>query len=306
MSPPPSPDEAKGLATGSDDWEFFTPLVRTEGLPPFPVKALPDWGEAMVAAVAEETQTPVDLPGVVYLGDLATAAGGRAVVEVQPGWTEPLNLYMAPALDPGSRKSAVFRAMTQPILDAEQALREKARADIQESAVVREIAQEAARRATLQAARSGTDADKADAIAKAQLADSITVQGWPRLIADDVTAEALTSLLAEQGGRMAVLSAEGDLFDIMSGRYSRDGQVPTLGVFLKGHAGDLLLVDRKGREPERIEKPALTIVVTPQPQVLLDIARKPVLRGRGLLALRAVLPAAGHRGASKGRRRTGT
>ena len=83
---------------------------------------------------------------------------------------------------------------------------------------------------------------------------------------------------------MAVLSAEGDLFDIMSGRYSRDGQVPNLGVFLKGHAGDLLLVDRKGREPERIEQPALTIVVTIQPQVLLDIARRPVLRGRGLLA----------------------
>ena len=83
---------------------------------------------------------------------------------------------------------------------------------------------------------------------------------------------------------MAVLSAEGDLFDIMSGRYSRDGQVPNLGIFLKGHAGDLLLVDRKGREPERIDKPALTIVVTIQPQVLLDIARRPVLRGRGLLA----------------------
>ena len=70
----------------------------------------------------------------------------------------------------------------------------------------------------------------------------------------------------------------------MSGRYSRDAQVPNLGVFLKGHAGDMLLVDRKGREPERIETPALTIVVTIQPQVLLDIARRPVLRGRGLLA----------------------
>ena len=60
--------------------------------------------------------------------------------------------------------------------------------------------------------------------------------------------------------------------------------MPNLGVFLEGHAGDLLLVDRKGREPERIEQPALTIVVTIQPQVLLDIARRPVLSGRGLLA----------------------
>jgi hypothetical protein len=287
MSRTPAPDEARRAveeAAGTEAWEPFTPLVSTEGLEAFPVEALPAWGQLMVEAVAEETQTPPDLPGVMFLGVLATAAGGRAVVEVQPGWIEPLNLYAAPALDPGSRKSAVFREMTQPILDAEQALRETVRADIHESAVAREIAQEAARRATLQAARTGTDDDKADAIAKAQLVDSITVATWPRLIADDVTAEALTSLLAEQGGRMAVLSAEGDLFDIMSGRYSRDGQVPNLGVFLKGHVGDLLLVDRKGREPERIEKPALTVVVTIQPRVLLDIARKPVLRGRGLLA----------------------
>lgn len=287
MSRSPSPEQARRAvqeAAGAVVWEPFTPLISIDGLEAFPAKALPTWGQLMVEAVAEETQTPVDLPGVVLLGVLATAAGGRAVVEVQPGWTEPLNLYAVPALDPGSRKSAVFREMTQPIIDAEQALRETARADIQESAVAREVAQEAARRAVLAAAKSGEDADKADAIAKAQLADSISAPAWPRIIADDATAEALTSLLAEQGGRIAVLSAEGDLFDIMSGRYSRDGQVPNLGVFLKGHAGDLLLVDRKGREPERIDHPALTIVVTIQPRVLLDIARKPVLRGRGLLA----------------------
>jgi hypothetical protein len=266
------------------EWEPLVPLGAAGDLPAFPVRSLPDWGAAMVEAVAESTQTPPDLAGVVYLGVLAAAAGGRAEVEVQPGWREPVNLYAAPAMPPGSRKSAVFREMTAPLLDAERALQEAARADISESAISLEIAQEQARRALTDAAKKGTDDAKADAIAKDQLVKSLTVRPWPRLVADDVTPEALTSLLCEQGGRMAVMSAEGDLFDIMSGRYSRDGQVPNLGVFLKGHAGDLLLVDRKGREPERIEKPALTIVVTIQPQVLLDIARHPALRGRGLLA----------------------
>ena len=266
------------------EWEPFVPLSTVGDLPEFPVKSLPQWGAAMVEAVAESTQTPPDLAGVVYLGVLAAAAGGRAEVEVQPGWREPVNLYAAPAMPPGSRKSAVFREMTAPLLDAERALQESARADISESAISLEIAQEQAKRAVSEAAKKGTDEAKADAIATAQFASSLTVPGWPRLVADDTTPEALISLLCEQGGRMAVLSAEGDLFDIMSGRYSRDAQVPNLGVFLKGHAGDLLLVDRKGREPERIERPALTIVVTIQPQVLLDIARRPVLRGRGLLA----------------------
>lgn len=271
------------------EWEPLVPLGATADLPPFPAKVLPDWGAAMVEAVAESTQTPPDLAGVVYLGVLAAAAGGRTEVEVQPGWREPVNLYAAPAMPPGSRKSAVFREMTTPLLDAERALQESARAEVSESVIALEIAQEQARRAVAGAAKMdknspSADQAKANAIDAKAMADAIKVPAYPRLVADDVTPEALATLLCEQGGRMAVLSAEGDLFDIMCGRYGRDGQLPNLGVFLKGHAGDLLLVDRKGREPERIEKPALTIVVTIQPQVLLDIARRPALRGRGLLA----------------------
>ncbi len=75
----------------------------------------------------------------------------------------------------------------------------------------------------------------------------------PRLIADDVTTEAAASLLAEQGGRLAVLSAEGGIFSTLAGRYS--GGVPSLEVFLKGHAGDLLRVDRKGRPAEHVSAP---------------------------------------------------
>jgi replicative DNA helicase len=279
------PDDPEPAAP---EWEPFVPLDAIADLPVFPVKALPDWGAAMVEAVAESTQTPLDLPGVVYLGVLAVAAGGRAEVEVKPGWREPVNLYAAPAMPPGSRKSAVFREMTTPLLDAERALQEAARAEINDAAVSLDIAREQAERAVKEASKKlpgpGADEAKANAIAAKQRAEEVAIPAWPRLVADDVTPEALASLLCEQGGRMAVLSAEGDLFDIMCGRYGREGQLPNLGVFLKGHAGDLLLVDRKGREPERIERPALTIVVTIQPQVLLDIARRPALRGRGLLA----------------------
>jgi len=286
--PPPGGVLAPVVDFPAAGWEPLVPLGTTAALPAFPVDSLPDWGAAMVGAVAESTQTPPDLAGVVYLGVLAAAAGGRAEVEVKPGWREPVNLYAAPAMPPGSRKSAVFREMSAPLIDAERALQEAARPQIGEAAIALEIAQDQARRAVAEAAKKlpgpGADKAKADAIEVRMQAEAATVPAWPRLVADDATPEALTSLLCEQGGRMAVLSAEGDLFDIMSGRYGRDGQAPNLGVFLKGHAGDLLLVDRKGREPERIDKPALTIVVTIQPQVLLDIGRRPALRGRGLLA----------------------
>ena len=119
------------------EWEPFTPLGRYANLPAFPVNALPTAGAEMVAAVAESTQTPDDLAGVVYLGALATSCGGRAVVEVQSGWREPLNIYAAPAMPPGSRKSAVFREMTAPLLDAERAMQENARAVIKEAEIGR-------------------------------------------------------------------------------------------------------------------------------------------------------------------------
>ena len=84
-------------------------------------------------------------------------------------------------------------------------------------------------------------------------ADEINVPEIPRIVADDATPEAATSLLAEQGGRLAIISAEGGIFDIIAGRYS--GAIPNMDLWLKGHAGDPMRVDRKGRAPEYIESP---------------------------------------------------
>ena len=104
----------------------------------------------------------------------------------------------------------------------------------------------------------------------------------PRLVADDVTPEAAASLLAEQKGRLAIISAEGGIFDIIAGRYN--GNVPNMDLWLKGHSGDMIRVDRKGRRPEYIPRPALTLGLMIQPEVLSIIAAQRVFRGRGLLA----------------------
>lgn len=44
-------------------------------------------------------------------------------------------------------------------------------------------------------------------------------------------------LLHEHGDRLAILSPEGGIFDLIAGRYSSTG-APNLDHFLKGHAGD--------------------------------------------------------------------
>ncbi|GAB3402896.1 YfjI family protein [Flindersiella endophytica] len=119
----------------------------------------------------------------------------------------------------------------------------------------------------------------AEAHSAALAVDSIEIPAKPRLLADDVTPEQAATIMAEQGGRIAVLSAEGGIFAILAGRYSG---VANLDLFLKDHAGDTLIVDRRGRH-ERIDNAALTLGLAVQPQIIADIAGMPGFRGKGLL-----------------------
>ena len=269
----------------SPAWPAPIPLTSRTALRPFPVGALPGWLADMVGAVAEFTQTPPDVAGCIALAALSTAAGGRAEVEVRGSWLEPVNLFTVVVLPPGSRKSAVFTALIRPLLAAEAALAERTRPAIVEAELALRVATKAADRAANAAAAApdatGRDRLLAEAAAAAMNAEAITVPSLPRLIADDVTSEQAASLLAEQSGRLAVLSPEGGIFATLAGRYSG---APNLEVFLKGHAGDMLRIDRRSRPAEHVDRPALTLGLAVQPEVLRNIAQMPGFRGKGLLA----------------------
>ena len=110
----------------------------------------------------------------------------------------------------------------------------------------------------------------------------MTIPASPRLIADDATPEAVASLLAEHGERMALMSSEGGPIEMMKGRYS--DHIPNVEVYMKGYSGDPLRVDRKSRPPEMVKKPALTLGLTVQPIVIHGLAAQGELRGKGLFA----------------------
>lgn len=75
--------------------------------------------------------------------------------------------------------------------------------------------------------------------------------------------------MAEQGGRLSVMSAEGGIFDIIAGRYSG---APNMEVFLKGpRRGPAEGQPRQTRRGNYIDTPALTIGLAVQPDVLRDI-----------------------------------
>jgi hypothetical protein len=268
-------------AAAVEPWGRIVPFDDIE-LPAFPTDIFPPWLRAFVEAEAEATQTPLDLSGMLALAVLATCMQRWIVVEPRPGWIEPVNLYVVTALPPASRKSAVFRAFTAPLLAYEQKQSGEAKKELASAESHRDILEEQLREAKRIAAK--TDApqsawDRVDELTETlrQLHTPVI----PRLIVDDVTPEALATLLAEQGGRMAALSPEGDVFAIMAGRYSGSAG-PNFGVFLKAHAGDTLRVDRRNRS-EFVDWPALTLGITTQPDVVRGLSEKAGFRGQGLL-----------------------
>lgn len=271
--------------THEQDADDPLPLLREVSIPAFPTDSLPEPIAAMVEDVAGVTQTDPAMAGTAALTVLAACTGGCAEIEIRADWREPLNVFMATVANPGERKSAVQRMMVSPLLDIEQKLAEASGAARSEAELRKDIQIQAAEQAKKTAVKSANkqdwDAAMSDAISAKDKADSITVPPILRLVADDITPEAAGTLLAEQNGRLAIISAEGGLFDIMAGRYTAS---LNLDVWLKGHAGDPLKIDRKNRPPEYIRRPALTVGLMIQPSVLDAIAANPQFRGRGLLA----------------------
>jgi len=272
-------------AHGGRGWAPPAPFGVAGQVPAFPVEVLPGWLGEYVAAVATATQTPPDLAGMLALAVLATVAAGAVEVQPRPGWREPLCLFVAVGMDAGARKSAVFTALTRPVADFERDQAAAALPGITETAVLRRIADQAAAHAEAAAGKAPANQQeeaRAEAIARAAEAANLVVPPVPRWLVDDATPEALAGLLATYG-RIALLSPEGDVFDQMAGRYNQQAG-PNLGVYLKGHAGDLLKVDRRGRPPEYVERPCLTIGLAVQPEVLRGLAGRRGFGGRGLLA----------------------
>jgi hypothetical protein len=271
-------------AMPQDEWDAPIPFNGHQ-LPHFPVHALPDWLRDYVQAEATATQTPADLAGMLVLTAVAAACAKKVEVKINEGYVEPVNIFTVTALPPGSRKSAVFDAVVRPIAKFEEETKQRLKPQIAEMQSRNKIDDKRLKRLEKEIA-SGESEDQQQLEQEARaLARDLAVRkvpSLPKFIADDATPEKLASLLAENDGRIAVLSAEGGVFDIIGGRYGSRG-TPNMDVFLKGHTGDDLHVDRVERE-EFVKRPALTLGLAVQPDVIRDLADKPGLRERGVLA----------------------
>jgi hypothetical protein len=267
---------------------YWGPPIPLEDsrLPEFPAAALPDWLRDYVIAESRATQTPRSLAGTLVLATAAAATARKVRVLIRSGWEEPVNIFAAVVLDSGNRKTAVFSHVTAPLVEFESQEQERAAPQIRKFLSRRGVLEQRRKDRERKAAKAPAEKRgelEQEVIEIVEELARLPVPLAPRLFADDVTPEKLAGLLHDHGGRFAVLSAEGGVFEVLAGRYSSNS-VPNFDVFLKGHAGDPLRVDRIGRPPEHVDRPALTVGLAIQHDVLRGLRRKPGFRGRGLLA----------------------
>lgn len=249
-------------------------------LPPFPQDALPTQARDFALAVAETTQTPVDMAGTAILGVLASCTQGKYVIRAKKDWTEPLNLYVLLIAEPSERKSAVISLVLRPVNEYEAEYNKRHAAAFEKNRMEKRILEKKQRSTEDKVSKGKADIKELEDIA-VQVATFQEISPM-QLYVDDITPEKLISVLSKNDGIASVISAEGGIFDqLAGGMYSKSVNID---VFLKGHAGDTIRIDCIGRNSESVTSPALTLLLAVQPSVLAGMMQNGTFRGRGLTA----------------------
>ena len=275
---PSRPEVVNRSASG--DWLEPMPLAGGDTVPEFPVDALPKPVAEFVAACAESLGTKPDLVAALALGTIATVTAGRWKVNPWGDWHEAVTVYTVAVAAPGSMKSAALGHAIAPLRELKSEIAERLGPNVAVKRAEREADEK--RKAAAQAAY----AKDASAENRGALEDIVRYLAttpppvMPDLYTTDATPEALEDAIAAQGGRYGWLSAEGGIFGMIAGRYSEGSNID---VFLKAFDGDELAGKRIGREAAMVSSATLAVGVAVQPDVLKNAAKRPELRGTGLL-----------------------
>lgn len=271
-----STPRASADSTQPAEWPELVPLDDASQLPSWPTHVLPEPLREMVEAVSVATQTPPEMAALLGIAVLAAVTHPDTEIEVKQGWREAVAVWAAVAMPPAERKSAVLQLMTDPLKNLE-----KDRAIAARKTQITHDAKTKILKSQLRKLEKACEIEAAQtaALDLANHEDERPVS--PRYYVDDCTPEQLAHVMKEQGGRCAVLTAEAGIFGLLAGRYQT---APNLDLYLKGHAGESVRIDRRSHDPIMIERAVLSMGLAIQTSVIEGLAGSPEFRGRGLLA----------------------
>lgn len=231
--------------------------LRVAGLPAFPLRALPPVLASMAEAVAVELDIDPAMTAPMAIAAVSGALNGHVDVQVRPGWRENGVTYVLVVTGTGERKSAAFGAMfSGPLL-----------------AVERELVEEYRQPNLVQG--------EPDLPIMVPEGEHEVIGPAPRLLVSDVTTEQLAVLMGENGERMILGDAEGDVFDMLAGRYT---QMPSLNLYLYSYTGEAVRIDRVSRAAVLLDHPALTICIATQVEVCHAAMVNPRFVSKGLVS----------------------
>lgn len=261
-----------------DGWPEPLPLSKST-LPPFPVQALPRPLARYVLAVAESTQTAVDMAGSSSISILSLCQQKKFCIRGKADWIEPLNSFGIVVAPPSERKSAMGHHMLRPVDEHEIDYNRENAAVYETRRMQKHVLERQQKVLEEQVAKGKAKPEELERLAK-EIAAFEEVNPL-QLYVDDITTEKLVSVIASNHGHAAIISTEGGIFDTLSGTYSKNVNID---VLLKAYSGDTIRVDRIGRPSESVMNPALTILLMAQPNVVSNVLSNPTFRGRGLTA----------------------
>jgi putative DNA primase/helicase len=100
--------------------ESSTPIPLAGEPQSFPAKLLPGALGEFAESLSAHTETPRELAALMSMAVTSASVAGRYQVEIREGYAEPLNLFVAAALESGNRKTAVVGAARRPLIDFER------------------------------------------------------------------------------------------------------------------------------------------------------------------------------------------
>lgn len=253
----------------------WKPLPVAPVAPPMRAELLPPVLRSMAEAIAANQNVPLDLPALVGLGVASACACGRIGVQLKAGWYEPAQIFLLGVLDSGEGKTPVFKAMAGTLfrVQAEENKRRAVQieADKAELEVLYARKGEAVKKKQTQEARALAE--------KIAAFPAVHIMG--RFIGGDVTPERLAEIMRDNDGSTAQLDDEGELFELLAGRYQ---DLPNLNPWLKGYSGGVpLTMERKGGSTI-VESPNLSVLVLAQHYILGELLDAKRMSGKGFLA----------------------
>jgi len=270
----------------NNDWpqpQLFSREGEPE-TPDIPTKLLPGDLGLYCQAVTDYLQTPPGLSVMLTLSAVSACVQKKFEVELENGYREPINLWSMTVLEPGSRKTSAINMVTQPhkeweAREAERLLPESEKQQLEKAVYekkLKNLITYAAKPELTENERKLLLKEAKEAQAKAKAYEN---SHTPKVWTDDISPANLQECLAQNNGKMAVFSDEGGLFETLSSLTSRN-----VNVYLQSHSGADVRVGRLSRSVD-LRRPALTMGLTVQPQVLGDLARgrKSQWTGNGLL-----------------------